>query len=111
MTDQQRVSAAQAALAGRQPILATFVEQDIPETVVMKDLADKWQPAELPHRRIVNTLMENLAENKLAGFFHRDPGTLCQGCHHNSPVSKKPPKCGNCHGQPFYIRKSCPCPV
>ena len=49
--------------------------------------------------------MENLNENKLAGFFHRDPGTLCQGCHHNSPVSRKPPKCGNCHGEPFYPRK------
>ena len=105
MNAPQRLNAAQAALALRNPVLATFAEQDIPETVVIDDLAEQWQPARLPHRRIVNALMDNLKESKLAGFFHQEPGTLCQGCHHNSPVSKKPPKCGNCHGQPFYPQK------
>ena len=42
---------------------------------------------------------------KLAANFHADPGTICQGCHHNSPIGKKPPQCASCHGQPFDERK------
>ena len=55
----------------------------------------------MPHRKIVQGLVKRIGDNKLAAFFHEQPGTLCQGCHHNSPVAKKPPQCGSCHGQPF----------
>ncbi len=37
----------------------------------------------------------------LRAYFHREPGTVCQSCHHHSPVAKKPPACASCHGQPF----------
>ena len=32
-----------------------------------------------------------------AAYFHRDPGTICQACHHHSPPAKEPPRCSNCH--------------
>jgi formate-dependent nitrite reductase cytochrome c552 subunit len=35
--------------------------------------------------------------NALAAYFHRDLGTMCQGCHHNSPPAKNPPACVSCH--------------
>jgi cytochrome c553 len=88
-------------LEARKPVTATFADEDIPETVEIKGLSKQYEPAKLPHRKIVQTLVKNLKDNKLAGYFHRDAGTVCQGCHHNSPLSKKPPACASCHGQPF----------
>lgn len=88
-------------LEARKPVTATYSDEDIPETVEIKTLSKQFEPAKLPHRKIVQTLVKNLKDSKLAGAFHRDPGTICQGCHHNSPVAKKPPACASCHGQPF----------
>ena len=91
-------------LEERTPTVATYPEEDIPEKVVIKILAKDYEPAELPHRKIVDTLMKGMKDNKLTQYFHDDPGTMCQGCHHNSPVSKKPPRCESCHGKPFDTR-------
>lgn len=88
-------------LEARKPVTATYADEDIPETVEIKALSKQYEPAKLPHRKIVQTLAKNIKDSKLAGRFHRDPGTICQGCHHNSPVAKKPPACASCHGQPF----------
>lgn len=90
--------AAQMLLEMRKPITTTYDEQDIPEKVIIKKLSKKYEPTELPHRKIVNTLMTNIQDSKITQYFHQDPGTLCQGCHHNSPVAKKPPSCESCHG-------------
>jgi hypothetical protein len=88
-------------LEARQPVTATFADEDIPETVEIKALSKQYEAVKLPHRKIVQTLVKNLKDSKLAGAFHQDRGTVCQGCHHNSPVAKKPPACASCHGQPF----------
>jgi hypothetical protein len=94
-------AAAANALEARQPLTATFDAEFIPETVKIDSLSDKYEPVKLPHRKIVNSLFKDIKDNKLAKYFHREKGTLCQGCHHNSPAAKNPPKCGNCHGRPF----------
>jgi hypothetical protein len=91
-------------LAGRKPTVATLDEKDIPEIVTIKALADKYKSVEMPHRKIVQKLADNIKDNRLANYFHTDPATLCQGCHHNSPLAKKPPQCGSCHGLPFDDR-------
>jgi hypothetical protein len=80
---------------------ATYKDKDIPDKVIIKDLSDKYEPAELPHRAIIKTLLDNMKDNKLAAYFHAEKGMICQGCHHNSPIDKKPPRCGSCHGKPF----------
>jgi hypothetical protein len=92
---------ARMLLESRTPIMTTYDEEDIPEKVIIKKLSKKYEPTELPHRKIVNTLMKNIQDSKITQYFHQDPGTLCQGCHHNSPVSKKPPSCASCHGAAF----------
>jgi hypothetical protein len=38
-----------------------------------------------------------MKDSPLANYFHSDSGTMCQGCHHNSPLSKTPPTCMSCH--------------
>ncbi len=88
-------------LDSRIAVTATYKDADIPEKVVIDELVDQYKPVDLPHRKIVQTLADNIKDNKLAKYFHSDVGTICQGCHHNSPLSTKPPKCGSCHGRPF----------
>ena len=92
---------AAALLQSRTPVADTYAEADIPEKVVIKSLADEYEPVELPHRKIIHTLLNNIKDNKLASYFHSKNGTICQGCHHNSPTAKKPPGCSSCHGLPF----------
>jgi hypothetical protein len=94
-------SLAAAMLASRKPVAGAYNEGDIPEKVLIKDLSNQYEAVDFPHRKIVNALVNNIKDNKLALYFHSPEGTICQGCHHNSPVSKKPPLCGNCHGKPF----------
>ncbi len=98
---EELAAMATAMLQSRKPVTGTLNDEDIPEKVVIKDMVNKYGPVELPHRKIVHTLVKNIKDNKLGNYFHNEPGTICQGCHHNSPVSKKPPRCGNCHGKPF----------
>jgi hypothetical protein len=91
-------------LESRRPVAETYSLEDIPENVEIKALMNQYEPAKMPHRKIVQKLHSNINDNKLVHYFHREEGTLCQGCHHNSPAAKKPPKCASCHGQPFDER-------
>jgi hypothetical protein len=91
-------------LEARRPAGATYPQADIPETVMIKPLSRQYEPVKLPHRKIVLTLANGVKDSKLAGYFHREPGTVCQGCHHHSPAAKKPPACASCHGKPFDER-------
>jgi mono/diheme cytochrome c family protein len=88
-------------LNSRPKVTGTLPIEDIPEKVVLNKLEKKYQPVEMPHRKMVQSLVKRIGDNKLAAYFHQSPGTICQGCHHNSPLSKKPPQCGSCHGKPF----------
>ena len=78
----------------------TYSADQIPETVTIAHLSDQFEPASFPHGKIVSTLVEKTRDSRLAGYFHTEKGTLCQGCHHNSPAAEKPPLCSSCHGQP-----------
>jgi len=95
---------ARMLLDSRRPVQGTYDQKDIPDIVEIGGLSQKYDPVKMPHRRMVNKLTANIADNELAANFHRGPGTLCQGCHHNSPASTKPPKCISCHGKPFDER-------
>ena len=94
-------SLAAEMLKSRKSVIGTYPEKDIPEKVVIKHLSKDYEPVDFPHRKIVHALMDKIKNNKLAGYFHSDEGSICKGCHHNSPVSKKPPQCGSCHGKAF----------
>ncbi|MBF0482551.1 MAG: cytochrome C [Desulfovibrionaceae bacterium] len=101
MTIDEAKAQATMLLAARKPVVDTIAVDDIPEKVVIKEIADQFEPAEMPHRKIVLALMKNIKDDKLAGYLHGGELTVCQGCHHNSPASKQPPRCGNCHDKPL----------
>ena len=77
------------------------IKVSVPEKTVIKDLVDHYEAVEYPHRKVFNTLVKQMENSKLATYFHSQELTLCLGCHHNSPASGNPPRCGNCHGAPF----------
>jgi hypothetical protein len=79
----------------------TYPDEDIPETVEIKRLMNLYEPVKLPHRKIVQALVKNIKNNKLANYFHAEKGTVCQGCHHYSPAVPKPPACESCHSMAF----------
>jgi hypothetical protein len=88
---------AEKLLAGKRGATATFALDDIPETVTIGSLSKDYDPSVLPHRKIVLSMVAGMKDSKLAGAFHESDAAVCQGCHHNSPASKTPPRCGNCH--------------
>jgi len=72
--------------------------EDVPETVVIKVLEDKYQPSNFPHRMVVESIFKQVEGNTMAKAFHGTDLTMCAGCHHNSPATLTPPKCASCHG-------------
>jgi hypothetical protein len=78
-----------------------FEKSEIPKKIIIKDMINKYGEVIFPHAKIIKALTAGVDKSDLATAFHSGQNTVCQGCHHNSPLSKKPPRCGNCHGQPF----------
>jgi hypothetical protein len=103
---QQKSGIAEVMLKNRNMKPGAYAAGDIPDKVVIKTLSDKYEPVEMNHRAHVQTLMKGMQGNGLAEYFHRDPGTICQGCHHNSPPAKQPPGCINCHGKQSAAKES-----
>lgn len=99
VSKEEAARLAKAAVAARESMRVTTFGQDaIPEMVRMDILAKEFAPSDLPHRKIVNTLVDKQKNSRLAAVFHAEEATLCQGCHHNTPPSKTPPRCVSCHG-------------
>ncbi|MDD9303271.1 MAG: hypothetical protein HUK40_13400 [Desulfobacter sp.] len=94
---QDLALAAAEAVALRSQKTPRDLAEKIPETVVIEDLSQEYEPSQFPHGKVVRALMEKTEKSALARAFHRDPSGLCMGCHHNSPASLEPPKCGSCH--------------
>ncbi len=92
------------SLQQREATTATYEMKDVPEIVKIDTLADQYEAVKLPHRKIIQTMVNNISGNKLANLFHHEKGTVCQGCHHNSPAAQQPPKCVSCHGKPFNAK-------
>lgn len=95
---------AKMLLESRRSAASMIALADVPDKVTIKNISDQYEAAEMPHRKIIQSLVKGMREDDLAAYFHREDGTLCQGCHHNSPATNKPPQCASCHGQPFDAR-------
>lgn len=101
MSKEEKEAAAAAVVATRREIPITYNLADVPDVVKIDEIPGDYEPAILPHRKIISTMLTAIADSDMAANFHTDPGTFCAGCHHNSPLSKTPPKCSSCHGKPF----------
>lgn len=84
----------------------SYAKQDIPDSIVISLLENKYEPVHFPHRKMIDALRKDIAKSKLASFFHGSEDMLCQGCHHHTPVGKKPPLCESCHGKSFQESKA-----
>jgi DnaJ-class molecular chaperone len=104
-TAEAQVELAKRLLQSREPVKGTYAAEEIPEQVTINRFVNQYEGVNLPHRKIVSSLVERMngskQAGKLASTFHDGKATVCQGCHHNSPASVKPPSCVSCHSRPF----------
>lgn len=72
---------------------------DMPETVRIDALSEKYDPCLLPHRKIYQALLKGMKGDGLANGFHSSVQATCAACHHHSPAATlaTPPKCASCH--------------
>ncbi|MGD8845510.1 MAG: cytochrome c3 family protein [Desulfobacteraceae bacterium] len=96
-TPEHEALLARLALQETDRVIPTDLKGDIPETVTIQRLSKEYEAVKLPHRQIINSLMGRMKDNRLSGHFHNEQDAICQGCHHHSPASDKPPQCANCH--------------
>ena len=85
--------AAQVATEKQQPEALAF---DCPRTLVLGSLSKDYEPCVFPHGDHVLILLSK-GDDTMAKAFHNGSKTVCLTCHHRSPASATPPKCGNCH--------------
>lgn len=78
--------------------LPQYSKTDYPQNVVIKGLMKVYGPSKMPHGLIVSRLEKLIRKSKLAQQFHGQTRMVCAGCHHHSPVGKRPAACGSCHG-------------
>lgn len=74
-----------------------FSKEEIPETIIIDRLSKRYKATEFPHGKIIRTLVNGVNDSRLAMVFHNEQGLVCQGCHHNLPVTRKPSGCSTCH--------------
>ncbi|OBQ52390.1 sulfate respiration complex hexadecaheme cytochrome HmcA [Halodesulfovibrio spirochaetisodalis] len=101
MSKEERTAVANAVIAAREAGTVTYTADEIPEFVKIDAIADKYEASNMPHRKIVESMLKGTVNSKLAGSFHAEKGKVCQACHHQSPASIKPPKCQSCHNKAF----------
>ncbi|GAB5046414.1 sulfate respiration complex hexadecaheme cytochrome HmcA [Thermodesulfovibrio sp. TK110] len=80
--------------------------QKVKKEVIIKHIEKEFEPAKMPHYKIVKKLTDISNQSRLATYFHKDLNTICKGCHHKSKEeaeAKKdnPPICKSCHGVSF----------
>ncbi len=92
-------SALRSALRSGQKMDNVYKKDDIPKIVTIKSLSKKYEAVQFPHRQVVNAIENRIKDNSLSDYFHNGKETICQGCHHNSPTSVKPPQCESCHSK------------
>lgn len=98
LSKDEKKALAEGTVSARESVkLSIPAQEDIPEKVTIGVLSNEYQPSEMPHRKIVNTLVDKQKNNRIAAVFHSEETTLCQGCHLYSPASKTPPRCVSCH--------------
>lgn len=97
--DPTTMPASMPAAFPADPQLAALpaASDDLPDKVTIKDLAQKYRPVELPHRKIVARLDAIARNSKLAANFHGSTDVLCSGCHHRTPIGARPQPCKACH--------------
>lgn len=93
--DENEALATESVLARKAAV--PMSANDIPYMVKIGDIAKEYEPTNFTHARHVGSLLKRIKDDKLAAAFHTDPASVCGACHHRTPPSATPPKCGSCH--------------
>ncbi len=96
-TEQDEKALTRSTLLSTKRMTEAYAQDDIPEVVRIQRISKEYEAVDMPHRQIVNALVMRIKDNPLSDYFHTGKDTICQGCHHHSPASPKPPQCTNCH--------------
>ena len=104
-TPEEEITLARSALQSGRLTTPSLLSGDIPEVVTIQRLSKQYEAVKLPHRQIINGLMDRIKDDRLSGYFHDEKEAICQGCHHHSPASNKPPQCANCHPKQWDEKK------
>jgi len=105
LTPQQRTALAEVMLNSRPGPAAPYPPYALPGMVIIRELSNQYEPVAFDHGDHVAKLEKAVQQSRLAQYFHGEAGTLCQGCHHNSPASLTPPRCSSCHARDFDPRQ------
>ena len=68
---EPRLGAESRLLAARPVVAHTFSDEEIPDKVTIRSLENKYRPVEMPHRKIVHSLIGNIQDSKLVEYFHK----------------------------------------
>jgi hypothetical protein len=79
----------------------SYAADEIPDTVTVRALSQRYPNVRWPHRKVVLTLSNHISKSKIATHFHGNADVVCQGCHHHGSIDRKQALCENCHGKPF----------
>jgi len=79
--------------------LTELFPDDIKKEMEIDIIKDEYELSKFPHDKIVLKLAQISDNSTLASYFHTDQMTLCAGCHHLTPMTKKStlPQCRTCH--------------
>lgn len=105
LNPQQKTAVAEIMLKGRHLNPGTYPPESFPDKVVINELSDQYEGVDFAHGKHLAVLAKGTQGSRLAQYFHHEQGTLCQGCHHNSPASLKPPRCSSCHAKHFDTKQ------
>ena len=94
---ETQANMAQSAINKRKMSSIGYEKEDVPEKVTIEVMKKEYEAVSFPHRKIVDALLKGLNKDSMGKYFHKDKNLMCQGCHHNSKLSVKPPKCVTCH--------------
>jgi len=84
----------------------TVSSDKVKEEVIIKHIEKEFEPAKIPHYKMVKKLTDISNKSSMATYFHKDIQTMCKGCHHKSKEDaeaqkNKPPLCASCHSISF----------
>ncbi len=76
-----------------------LIADDVEDELEISGLVNEYEPSKMPHLAIAKRLTDISNDSTLASRFHREPTTICAGCHHLQPLQAKtkPAQCSTCH--------------
>jgi hypothetical protein len=97
--EAQTMQVARKQVQARDEETKIFAADKIPETVTIGTLSKRFEPSVMPHRQMVNALVNKTRNSKLAGYFHTEKGHCARVAITIVPRRKNPPRAAAATGR------------